>query len=137
MKKEKKPRHVMPEVHILGDVEDVLALVKGLNKKNVIVVFKNEDQGTFHLEMKGKIEEILPDDITMLEKEFKIVYFSFFPGRKRVIAQVEPELNAPVLADPEGKKKKAAKEKRVEKAKKAKKAAKPGKEEHKKRHEKR
>lgn len=127
----------MPEVHILGDVEDVLALVKGLNKKNVIVVFKNEDQGTFHLEMKGKIEEILPDDITMLEKEFKIVYFSFFPGRKRVIAQVEPELNAPVLADPEGKKKKAAKEKRVEKAKKAKKAAKPGKEEHKKRHEKR
>lgn len=132
MKKVKKSQPSLPDVHILGDAEDVQNLVKGLNKKNVIVVFKNEDHGTLHLEMKGKIEQILPDDITMLEKEFRIIYFSFFPGRKKVTPDAEPVVVSATPSQPEAKKKKAGKEKKTEKVKKEKKAVKPAKEDHKK-----
>lgn len=132
MKKVKKTHPVLPEVHILGDAEDVQNLVKGLNKKNVIVVFKNADHGTLHLEMKGKIEQILPDDVVMLEKEFRIVYFSFFPGQKQVVPVAEAVVEIPTPSKPDGKKQKAEKEKKGGKVKKEKKSGSPKKEEHKK-----
>ncbi len=82
--------------------------------------------------MKGKIEQILPDDVVMLEKEFRIIYFSFFPGRKKVAPDAEPVVVSATPSQPEAKKKKAGKEKKAEKVKKEKKPAKPEKEEHKK-----
>ncbi len=114
MKAAKKQKKLLPEVHILGDVADVQNLIRGLNKKNVIVVFRDEEQSTVHLEIDGKIDQILPDDIAILEKEYKVIYFSYFPSRKRVaVIEVKPEEAIPV--------KKVKKVKKVQKVKKEKK----------------
>ncbi len=115
MKTTKKQQKPVPEVHILGDLQDVGNLIKVLNKKNVIVVFKDEEQGTFHLEIEGKIRQIVNEDTALLEKEYRLIYFSFFPSRKRVEPVTEEKI-AEII--PEKKVKKEKKETKEKKEKK-------------------
>ena len=95
MKKTKKL--ILPEVHILGDLEDVKILVSGINKKKVILIFQDGDQGLFYLVGKKKNKLIEQKEIAKLEKKFDVIFFSFFPSRKKVETIIEelPELIIP------------------------------------------
>jgi|WetSurMetagenome_2_1015567.scaffolds.fasta_scaffold1159134_1 hypothetical protein len=120
MKKSKKQKQILPEVHVLGDLQDVKNLVSGVNKKKTIVVFQDKEQGSYFLEIEGEIQMILPADITELEKEYRLIFFYFFPSRKRNETLVEEKT---VPEEPEKQKKtdkeaKEVKEKKDHKAKK-------------------
>jgi len=91
MKESKKQKKNLPEVHIIGDLQDIKNLVSGVNKKKTIVVFQDGEEGSYYLEIDGKIQMILKDDITELEKEYKLIYFSFFPSRKKTEPVIEEE----------------------------------------------
>jgi hypothetical protein len=121
MKKMKKVN--LPEVHILGDLEDVKKLVAGISRKNVILMFQDSDQGLFYLVGKKKIKLIEQKDITKLEKKFQVIFLSFFPSRKKVEPVIEETPAEPVSA-PEKEEKKKKKEKKPEKGKKDKKGKK-------------
>ena len=114
MKESKKLKTNLPEVHILGDLEDVKNLVAGVNKKKTIVVFQDGEQSSFYLEVDGEIQMILPDDITELEQEYRLIFFSFFPSRKRTEPVIE-EKTDPV--EPEKHNKKDTKEKKIKEKK--------------------
>jgi hypothetical protein len=123
MKKNKKQKQILPEVHVLGDLEDVKNLVSGVNKKKTIVVFQDGEQGSYFLEIEGEIQMILPADITELEKEYRLIFFSFFPSRKRNEPHAEEKI---VTDEPENqqetdKEEKKVKEKKDHKGKKEKK----------------
>ncbi len=90
MKKTKKQKKSLPEVHILGDLQDVKFLIEGLNKKKTIVIFHDGEQNTLYLEIEGKFQPIHTKDIKHLKKEYKLIYFSFFPSQKKI----EPEAEA-------------------------------------------
>ena len=92
MKKEKKMN--LPEVHILGDLKDVKNLITCINKKKSLVIFVDGEQESCYVETEGKIEQISQKGIKRLEKKFKLIFFSFFPGRKKI----EPVLNEVVEA---------------------------------------
>ena len=111
---------ILPEVHILGDLEDVKNLVSGINKKNVILIFQDGDQGLFYLTGKKKIKLIGQKDITKLEKKFQTIFLSFFPSRKKVEPVTEEKPEEPVSV-PETDNKKMKKEEKPEKGKKDKK----------------
>ncbi len=117
---------ILPEVHILGDLEDVKNLVSGINKKKVILIFQDGDQGLFYLAGKKKIKLIEQKDITKLEKKFQVIFLSFFPSRKKVEPMTEEKIEEPVPA-PEKEEKKKKKEKTSEKGKKDKKDKQKGK----------
>jgi hypothetical protein len=141
MKTMKKQKKCLPEVHILGDLQDVKHLITRLNRKKTIVVFHDGEKDSLYLEIEGKFQLIRMKDVKHLEKEYKLIYFSFFPGQKRVVPPAEEQ---PAVIEPEnrenpepekekpqekatkkpktdGKEKKEKKEKKVEKAKKKKK----------------
>jgi len=123
MKESKKRKINLPEVHILGDLEDVKNLVSGVNKKKTIVVFQDGEQGSYFLEIEREIQMILPDDVTELEKEYRLIFFSFFPSRKRNEPLVE-EITVPEEPEKQNridKEEKKDKEKKDHKAKKDKK----------------
>ena len=115
MKKIKKMS--LPEVHILGDLEDVKNLVSGINKKKVMLIFQDGDLGLFYLVGKKKNKLIEQKDITKLEKKFQVIVISFFPSRKKVEPVIEETPAEPVPA-PEKEEKKKKKEKKPEKGKK-------------------
>lgn len=130
MKTAKKKKKILPEVHILGDLEDVKNLVSGVNKKKTVVIFRDGDQETFHVEDEGEFKSILPDDIAYLQKKYKLIFFSFFPSRKKIVGLTEeksekPETGEPAVQSPEKddnkEKKKDKKKKKGEKLKKVKK----------------
>ena len=118
MKKTKKL--ILPEVHILGDLEDVKNLVSGINKKKTILILQDGDQGLFYMVGKKKIKLTEQKDITKLEKKFQVIFLSFFPSRKKVEPVTEENHEEPVPA-PEPKEKKKKKEEKPEKVKKDKK----------------
>jgi len=122
----KTQKLILPEVHILGDLEDVKILVSGINKKKVILIFQDGDQGLFYLEGKKKIKLIEQKDITKLEKKFQVIFLSFFPSRKKVVPVTEeaPEVMAAVPEKAEKKEKKEKPPKKGNKVKKDKKVAK-------------
>ena len=122
----KTQKLILPEVHILGDLEDVKNLVSGINKKKVILIFQDGDQGLFYLAGKKKIKLIEQKDIKKLEKKFQVIFLSFFPSRKKVEPVIEETPAEPVAA-PEKEEKKKKKEKKPEKGKKDKKDKKKGK----------
>jgi len=84
MKKSKKSKKSLPQVHILGDLQDVKNLVSAVNKKRTIVLFHDGEQDSFYLEFEGEIREISQKDISRLEKDYKLILFSFFPSLKKV-----------------------------------------------------
>jgi hypothetical protein len=125
MKTVKKQKKVLPEVHILGDLQDVKNLISGLNKKKTLVVFHDGEQDSFYLEIDGKFQQVLQNDFAQLEKEYKLIIFSFFPSRKKVepiaeTIQKEEIPEAPLTLKPEKKEKKKT-EKKSGKVKKVKK----------------
>jgi hypothetical protein len=114
MKTSKKTKKSLPQVHILGDLQDVKNLVSAVNKKRTIVLFHDGEEDSFYLEFEGTIREIRQKDISRLEKDYKLIIFSFFPSRKKVEPLIEEE---PLIKEPdkteidapvEGKKKKKA-----------------------------
>jgi hypothetical protein len=126
MKPAKKQKKVLPEVHILGDLQDVKTLISGLNKKKTIVLFHDGEQDSLYLEIEGKFQQIHHKDIRQLEKEYKLIYFSFFPSRKKIEPLPEEktevqEPETPVVQELEKKKKKEKEEKKGKKIKKEKK----------------
>jgi hypothetical protein len=126
MKKAKKQEKTLPEVHILGDLQDVKNLISGVNKKKTIVIFQDGEHGSFYLEIEGKFQPVLQKDLKHLAKKYRLIYFSFFPGRKNMVKVVEdvvPEVTeieaVPIPA--EKKEKVAGKFKKIEIEKPAKK----------------
>ena len=115
MKSSKKKKKNLPEVHILGDLKDVKSLISCLNKKKTIVIFHDGEQDSFYLEIDGKFQQVLQGEFAQLEKEYKLVVFSFFPSRKKVEIEIEEKT---VIQEPE---KEVKKEKVVEKENKVKK----------------
>jgi hypothetical protein len=94
----KKQIKDLPEVHIHGDLKDVKKLIEGVNKKKTLVIFKDGDEGAVYLEIEGKFRPILQKDIDKLKKDYRLIYFSFFPSLKKAepvaeekIVPVEPE----------------------------------------------
>ncbi len=84
MKTTRKSKKSLPQVHILGDLQDVKNLVSAVNKKKTIVLFHNGEQDLFYLEIGDEVREIRQKDISRLEKDYKLILFSFFPSRKKV-----------------------------------------------------
>jgi hypothetical protein len=123
MKKEKKSVAQLPEVQIMGDLEDVSTLLKAISKKRGLVLFRDAEKNISHAEVEGSIQEISEDEIKVLQKDFRFIYFDFFPGKKKV-AIVDAPVEEPVTAAaPEVKKakvKKPAKEKGKKKSQKGK-----------------
>jgi hypothetical protein len=99
MKKGKKLKLALPEVHILGDLQDVKNLVIWVNKKKSIVVFRDGEHETFFLEIEGKMKQIEINDLKKLKKDYNLIYFTFFPSRKEGASNKEviPEPVKPVL----------------------------------------
>ena len=89
MKSKKKLKKSIPEVHIQGDLEDVKKLVNVVSKKKSVVIFRNGNEGTCYAEIEKIMVPYSLRDITRLEKDFRIIYFDFFPLNKPV--QKEPE----------------------------------------------
>ena len=112
MKKSKESKKNLPQVHILGDLKDVKNLVSAVNKKRSLVLFHNGDQDSFYLEIEDKIRKIHQKQIARLEKDYKLIIFSFFPSRKKDELLTEEESVVKELDKPEievqkkGKKKK-------------------------------
>ncbi len=91
MKSIRKSKKNLPQVHILGDLQDVKNLVSAVNKKRTIVLFHDGEQDLFYLEIDDEIREIRQKDISRLEKDYKLIIFSFFPSRKNVQQLKEEE----------------------------------------------
>jgi hypothetical protein len=126
MKATKKQKKILPEVHILGDLQDVKNLISGVNKKKTLVIFQDGEQESFYLEIEGKFQQILQTDITLLEKEYRLIFFSFFPGRKKVdpLTEEKPEEQEPENSEIKTPKKKEKQKKKVKTEKKVKKVKK-------------
>ncbi|MCX6306460.1 MAG: hypothetical protein NT040_15970 [Bacteroidetes bacterium] len=107
----------LPEVHILGDLKDVKKLISGVNRKKTLVIFQDGDEGSFYLEIEKKFQPILQKDINQLAKEYRLIFFSFFPSRKKA----EPVIVEPAETVKQEKKEKKVKEKKEEKKTKSKK----------------
>ena len=123
MKTNLKSKKILPEVHILGDLKDVKNLISCLNKKKTIVIFHDGEQDSFYLEIDGKFQQVLQGEFAQLEKEYKLILFSFFPSRKTVkpLTEEKPEVDEAVKAVKKEKEiKKEKKEKPEKKAKKKK-----------------
>jgi hypothetical protein len=121
MKTSKKVKKILPEVHILGDLENVKNLVAGVNKKKTIVVFRDGEQGNLYLEVEGEIQQILQDDITELEKEYYLIFFSFFPSLKKPEPIIEENTETDVQEKDRKKDKKKKHENKIKKTTKKKK----------------
>ncbi len=124
MKTTKKSKKTLPQVHILGDLKDVKNLIGAVNKKKTIVLFHDAEKDSFYLEIEDKIREIRQKDISHLEKDYRIIWFSFFPSRKKSesVSVPEPEevlavQQVPATPVKEEKKEKTAKKDPVEKKK--------------------
>lgn len=84
MKKKERKRKPLPEVHILGGLKEVKTLVKGVNRKKALVVFRNAEKEELFLELDGKFVTVTDKDRVVLEKDYRLIEFLFFPGQKRV-----------------------------------------------------
>jgi len=87
MKNKKKHNKSVPDVHIQGDLEDVKKLVEVVSKKKSVVIFRNGDDGTCYADIEKIMVEYSKTDITRLEKDFRIIYFDFFPVKKSAIPE--------------------------------------------------
>ena len=110
----------LPEVHILGDLKDVKKLISEVNRKKTLVIFQDGDEGAFYLEIEKKFQPISQKDINQLAKAYRLIFFSFFPSRKKVEPIIEEQ---PELIGPEKKEKneKGEKEGKIAKSRKKKK----------------
>lgn len=122
MKAIKKQKKYFPEVNILGDLEDAKNLVSCINKKKTSIIFKDGEQGTFYSVIKGEINPIDKEKITNLEKDHRLIFFSFFPSQKKIVPLMD---ETPVIQEPEKEEKKEEGSNIKNKVKKEKKTKKP------------
>lgn len=90
MKKQKKTVKVLPEVKIFGDIKAIKNLIKFVNKKKSVVVFRDKEQGQHYAEIEDKLQLIPLDLISNLEKEYRFIYFDFFPTHEKAESAPEP-----------------------------------------------
>jgi hypothetical protein len=83
MKKNKKQQPTVPMVHVMGDLQDVKKLVRLVNKKKTLVIFRNGEDATLYAEVEDEMMQFAQADITRLQKIYRIIYFDFFPGGKK------------------------------------------------------
>jgi hypothetical protein len=121
MKASKKQKKSLPEVNVLGDLEDAKKLFLDITKKKTKVVFKDAEQGTFYSGMKRELKEILLEDIHKLEKDHRLIFVSFFPDQKKAEPPVEEKTGSPEPEKEEIKDEESTKDKKVKKDKKNKK----------------
>jgi len=121
MKANKKQKKILPEVHVLGDLEDAKKLFSVISKKKTKVIFKDSEQGTFYSGMKRELKEILPEDIHKLEKDHRLIFVSFFPDQKKAEPPVEEKTGSLEPEKEEIKDEESAKDRKVLKDKKNKK----------------
>ncbi|MEI7983104.1 MAG: hypothetical protein WCI71_15750 [Bacteroidota bacterium] len=110
MKTRKKLKKILPEVQIIGDLEDVKNLISAVNKKRAVVIFHDGEQGLNYAEIDGEIQVVLQDELLLLETDYRLIFFDFFPGRKRTRPPAE---EMPAGDEPVSIKKKAVKENSV------------------------
>ena len=113
MKNKKKQKKSVPEVHIQGDLEDVKKLVEVVSKKKSVVIFRNGNNGTCYADIEKIMVEYSKTDLTRLEKDFRIIYFDFFPVNKT--ENLEP-VEKPVPVKTKSDKNITGKEKTIKKA---------------------
>ena len=101
MKTRKELTKSLPQVQILGDLKDVKNLVSAVNKKRSLVLFHDGDNDLFYLEIEDKIRKIRQKDIARLEKDYKLILFSFFPGLKKVDPIQDEDLKSREESKPE------------------------------------
>jgi hypothetical protein len=112
MKDKKKHKKAVPKVHVFGDLEDVKKLVEVVSKKKSVVIFRNGDNGTCYADVEKVMVEYTKTDIVRLEKDFRVIYFDFFPEKRS--AKPADKKN-PVAGKSETVKKKGVKAKVVKK----------------------
>ena len=117
MKMSQKQKMIMAEVHIPGDLQDAQNIVSALKKKKSLVVLKNGEQGEFYLEIKGEMRPIKEKELVKLEKEYRLIFFSFFPGQKiaEPVTGCLPDATEPEKAEDKKEEKKKAKKVKKEK----------------------
>ena len=101
MKTSKEPKKSLPQVHILGDLKDVKNLVSAVNKKRSLVLFHDGEKDSFYLEIEDKIRKIRQKDISRLEKDYRLILFSFFPGLKKVDSSLDEDHKSGEKSGPE------------------------------------
>jgi len=84
MKTSKKHKKTVPAVHIQGDLDDVKKLVEVVSKKKSVVVFRNSTNDTCYVDIEKNMVEYTKTDVARLEKDFRVIYFDFFPKKKSV-----------------------------------------------------
>lgn len=80
--KKKKQKKSVPAVHILGDLGAVKNLVEIVSKKKSVVIFRHGTTGTCYADIEKVMVEYTKTDIAVLEKDFRVIYFDFFPVEK-------------------------------------------------------
>ncbi len=113
MKNKKKHKKSVPDVHIQGDLEDVKKLVEIVSKKKSVVIFRNGNDGTCYADIEKIMVEYSKTDLTRLEKDFRIIYFDFFPVKK---SENLDSVKKPVPAKPKPVKTFTGKAKTIKKA---------------------
>ncbi len=88
--KKKKQKKSVPAVHILGDLGAVKKLVDIVSKKKSVVIFRHGTEGTCFAEIEKVMVEYTKTDLASLEKDFRIIYFDFFPSKKASV-QIPPK----------------------------------------------
>ena len=111
MSSEKKEKKMIAEVHVLGDLKDVAKLVDLVNRKKTLVIFRNGEDGALYAEVERSIIRYSYEDVAKFKKEYKIIYFDFFPSQKKT------EVAKEKVEKPEGEKNKEKKEKKGKKEK--------------------
>jgi hypothetical protein len=84
MKTSKKHKKTVPAVHIQGDLDDVKKLVEVVSKKKSVVIFRNSVNDTCYVDIEKNMVEYTKTDIARLEKDFRVIYFDFFPKKKSI-----------------------------------------------------
>ena len=83
MSSEKKEKKSVADVHVLGDLKDVAKLVDLVNRKKTLVIFRNGEDGSLYAEVDRSIIRYASEDVDKLKKNYRIVYFDFFPSQKK------------------------------------------------------
>jgi Mg-chelatase subunit ChlI len=120
MKSKNKTKEQLPQVQIRGNLKDVRKLIKQVNKKRSVVIFRDAENDLLFVEYDKKIIELSAKDISALENKHRLIYFDFFPSAAE--NQVKGEKKDKKKDKKKEKKQKSDKGKSKEKAKGKKKA---------------
>jgi hypothetical protein len=112
----KKHQKSMLEVHILGDLRDVVSFIDYHRKKKTIFILKDAEKKLFYIRTKDKIKKISAKEIAKIEKKHRLILISFFPGQKKAEPEMEESPGTPVAVKTVRTRKPVVKAVRVRKA---------------------